>query len=147
MCLEDGCSNKANYAGQLCQKHGGKPCSIDGCTANAYARGVCKKHGANGTCKTINCSANAQKRGGYYRKHGGVGGFCQAIPPCNTPAVPGKFVCTMHGAHGICSAWGCTKTRLTLTNVSQTYCKFSSVEKCVSFDGVAENGCITHDLQ
>eukprot|EP00729_Bicosta_minor_P032538 gene32538-biopygen9489 len=52
---------------------------------------------------------NAQKRGGYCWKHGGAGGFCQAIPPCNTPAIPGKFVCAMHGAHGICSAWGCTK--------------------------------------
>eukprot|EP00729_Bicosta_minor_P032989 gene32989-biopygen17644 len=62
-----------------------------------------------GKCKIINCSTNAQKRGGYCGKHGGRGGFCQAIPPCNTPAVPGKFVCTMHGAHGICSVWGCSK--------------------------------------
>ena len=109
MCLEDGCSNKANCAGQLCRAHGGKPCSVDGCTTNAKARGVCTKHGANGTCKIIYCSTSAEKRGGYCGKHGGVGGFCQAIPPCNTPAVPGKFVCTMHGAHGICSVWRCTK--------------------------------------
>eukprot|EP00729_Bicosta_minor_P015300 gene15300-biopygen14270 len=109
VCLEDGCSNKAYCAGQLCQTHGGKPCAVDGCTTNAKARGVCDKHGANGKCKTINCNTNAEKRGGHCRKHGGRGGFCQAIPPCNTPAIPGKFVCTMHGAHGICSVWGCTK--------------------------------------
>eukprot|EP00729_Bicosta_minor_P016828 gene16828-biopygen9392 len=108
VCLEDGCSNKGNCAGQLCQKHGGKPCSVDGCTTNAHARGVCSKHGANGKCKTINCATNAVQRGGHCGKHGGVGGFCQAIPPCNTPAIPGKFVCAMHGAHGICSVWGCT---------------------------------------
>eukprot|EP00729_Bicosta_minor_P005556 gene5556-biopygen16858 len=92
-----------------CRLHGGKCCSVDGCTTNAKARGVCFVHGAYGECKTINCSTNAQKRGGYCARHGGKAGYCQAIPPCNTPAVPGKFVCTMHGAHGICSVWGCTK--------------------------------------
>eukprot|EP00729_Bicosta_minor_P003065 gene3065-biopygen25866 len=90
-------------------RHGGKLCSVDGCTAKAKARGVCFVHGANGKCKTINCSTNAEKLGGYCARHGGKAGYCQAIPPCNTPAIPGKFVCTMHGAHGICSAWGCTK--------------------------------------
>eukprot|EP00729_Bicosta_minor_P032751 gene32751-biopygen30546 len=109
VCSEDGCSNKAYYAGQLCQTHGGKPCSVDGCITKAIARGVCGKHGAKGECKTFNCSTNAVKRGGYCGKHGGKAGYCQAIPPCNTPAILGKFVCAMHGAHGICSAWGCTK--------------------------------------
>ena len=109
MCSVDGCDKNVS-SGSRCSAHRPKkPCAVDGCTTNAVARGVCKKHGANGTCKTIDCSTNAEKRGGYCGKHGGRGGFCQAIPPCNTPAVPGKFVCTMHGAHGICSVWGCTK--------------------------------------
>lgn len=40
VCLEDGCTNKARCADQLCQKHGGKPCAIDGCTTTARARGA-----------------------------------------------------------------------------------------------------------
>ena len=72
LCLEDGCSNKAYCAGQLCQKHGGKPCSVDGCITTAAARGVVFVHGARGECKTINCATNAIKRGGYCAKQWGL---------------------------------------------------------------------------
>ena len=37
--------------------------------------------------------------------------------------------------------------RLALTDVSQTYSKLLAMVWRVSFDGVADNGCFTHDLQ
>ena len=44
----------------------------------------------------------SMKRGGYCSKKEAC-----AHPNCSTPIVVGKGVCVKHGAHGICTAWGC----------------------------------------
>eukprot|EP00729_Bicosta_minor_P013732 gene13732-biopygen8299 len=44
----------------------------------------------------------SMKRGGYCSKKEAC-----AHPNCSTPLVAGKGVCVKHGAHGICTAWGC----------------------------------------
>ena len=76
----------------------------------AYA----KKHGGPGKCLVGSCSANATNKGGFCGRHGGKDGFCTTAG-CETPRVYGSRVCFKHGAHGTCTASGCSanaKTRI-----------------------------------
>eukprot|EP00729_Bicosta_minor_P032806 gene32806-biopygen26583 len=50
----------------------------------------------------MGCVTSAVRSGGLCRKHR----IC-AAPNCSTPLIPGKDVCTKHGAFGICTAQGC----------------------------------------
>ena len=110
VCSVDGCSSKANCKGQLCQTHGGKPCSVDGCTTKAKARGLCGNHGAFGGLREGCTTAGVRKGRLLCTKH--MVKLSCADPDCNTPQIPGKFVCKKHGAYGYCTTDACINSAI-----------------------------------
>ena len=105
VCVVGGCPNEARRKGQLCIKHGGKPCSVDGCSAKALSRGLCRKHDSKTVaCSTEGCS-NIAKGRGVCSKHG-TKKIC-SFNNCTTAAVA-RGRCYKHGAYGTCKFEGCT---------------------------------------
>eukprot|EP00729_Bicosta_minor_P032959 gene32959-biopygen13735 len=128
----------------LCCTHGKKPCSVEGCTTKAMARGLCSKHGAYGKCVKMGCVTNAQKRGGHCKKHSKkVAKVACAAPNCSTPQIPGKGVCSKHGAHGICTAWGCTTNA---ASGKKGHCKKHSKDKATCSTSDCSNGVVARGL-
>ena len=89
--------------GQLCQTHGGKPCSVGGCTTKACARGLCVKHGGGKKpCSVAGCTT-ASKRSGLCAKHGGGERGC-VFGGCTNKMVGSMWkTCGTHGGLGYCA--------------------------------------------
>eukprot|EP00729_Bicosta_minor_P032821 gene32821-biopygen2830 len=96
----------------------------------------------------MGCVTNAQKRGGHCFAHKKK--VACAHPNCSAPLVPGKGVCSKHGAQGICTAWGCK------TNAyagKKGHCLKHSKDKPICSASGCSNGvrarglCRTHGAQ
>eukprot|EP00729_Bicosta_minor_P033009 gene33009-biopygen27662 len=89
----------------------------------------------------MGCVTNAQKRGGHCFAHKKK--VACAHPNCNTPLVDGKGVCVKHGAHGICTAWGC---KTNAASGKKGHCFRHSKDKATCSASDCSNGVVARGL-
>ena len=82
-------------------------CSTADCSNATYGRGLCKNHGARGLNTAAGCSRDAVSSS-VSQKHTAKHTVPCSLPGCTNIAVKAGGVCVKHGAHGFCTAAGCT---------------------------------------